>query len=79
MKKTIALLFLGCTLTGFAQEKKSKEPMFPSYKGLIMSGYQGWFRADGDEADNGWGHFGRRGKFDAENNTIDIWPDVSEY
>ena len=44
-----------------------------------MAGYQGWFRADGDEADNGWGHFGRDGKFDSDHNTIDIWPDVSEY
>jgi hypothetical protein len=44
-----------------------------------MAGYQGWFRADGDGSDSGWGHFGRNGKFDADHNTIDFWPDVSEY
>ncbi len=44
-----------------------------------MCGYQGWFRAPGDEADRGWRHYGRNGKFDPEHLTIDIWPDVSEY
>ena len=72
MKKVFTLLLLACVLNVFSQETKKKEAMYPSYKGLIMSGYQGWFRADGDEADTGWGHFGRGGKFDADNNTIDI-------
>jgi hypothetical protein len=79
MKRVILLLLIGCSLTAFSQNSESPEPMYPSYKGLVMCGYQGWFRADGDEADEGWGHFGRGGKFDPENNTIDIWPDVSEY
>jgi len=79
MKRIIVLLLIGCSLTAFSQDSKGPEPMYPSYKGLVMCGYQGWFRADGDEAAKGWGHFGRRGKFDVENNTIDIWPDVSEY
>ncbi len=30
-------------------------------------------------ANQGWGHYGRDGKFDADHNTIDFWPDVSEY
>jgi hypothetical protein len=79
MKRVFLLLFIGCTLAAYSQEKKQAEPMYPSYKGLVMAGYQGWFRADGDGADQGWGHFGRDGKFDVNNNTIDIWPDVSEY
>lgn len=62
-----------------AQTKHTKETKYPSYKGLIMAGYQGWFRAYGDGTDRGWGHYGRSGKFDAEHNTIDFWPDVSEY
>lgn len=78
MKRLIALLLIGTSILTYAQENK-KEIMFPSYKGLIMSGYQGWFRADGDKADRGWGHYGRGSAFDFENNTIDIWPDVSEY
>jgi len=79
MKKVIILILIGCTFTAFSQKAIDAEPIFPTYKGLVMAGYQGWFRADGDGSDQGWGHFGRRGKFDAENNTIDIWPDVSEY
>lgn len=78
MKKILILCLIGITIAGQSQEKE-KTVLYPSYKGLIMAGYQGWFRADGDEADRGWGHYGRGDKFDAEHNTIDIWPDVSEY
>jgi len=78
MKKLFILLLIGITVAGQSQEKE-KTILYPSYKGLIMAGYQGWFRADGDDANRGWGHFGRGDKFDAEHNTIDIWPDVSDY
>jgi hypothetical protein len=44
-----------------------------------MAGYQGWFRAEGDGSGEGWTHYGRGGKFDPDNTTIDFWPDVSEY
>lgn len=79
MKKIILLLFIAGSVVAYSQEIKEPVPMYPSYKGLVMCGYQGWFRADGDEAGRGWGHFGRGSEFDAENITIDIWPDVSEY
>lgn len=48
--------------------------MYPTYKGLIMAGYQGWFRAEGDEANRGWGHFGRGNKFNpaSENRFADF-------
>jgi len=52
-----------------AQTRHAKETNYPSYKGLIMAGYQGWFRAPAsgimypDEA----------------NIRNDMWPDVSEY
>ncbi len=78
MKKTLLILLALLAVTTYAQDNK-KEIMYPTYKGLIMAGYQGWFRAAGDEAGDGWGHYGRSDKFDADHNTIDIWPDVSEY
>ena len=78
MKKLFPILTVLLCFPILAQDSV-KEPMYPSYKGLIMAGYQGWFRADGDEAGNGWGHYGRGNTFDAKNNTIDFWPDVSEY
>lgn len=56
-----------------------KQIIYPEYKGLVMCGYQGWFRAEGDEAGRGWGHFGVGNKFDPENITIDLWPDMTEY
>ena len=79
MKKNIILILISCTLLTLAQEREESKPLYPSYKGLVMSGYQGWFRAEGDGTESGWGHYGRDGKFDNTHNTIDFWPDVSEY
>ena len=49
--------------------KHSPETMYPTYDGLIMAGYQGWFRV------------GRNGQMypSAAQIKIDMWPDVSEY
>jgi hypothetical protein len=54
---------------GSAQSKHSKETKYPSYKGLIMAGYQGWFRLP------------KEGVMypDEKQVRIDMWPDVSEY
>ncbi|MDP4290711.1 MAG: glycoside hydrolase family 71/99-like protein [Bacteroidota bacterium] len=53
----------------YAQNRHSQTTNYPSYKGLIMAGYQGWFRAQSD------------GKMypDETQVRIDMWPDVSEY
>jgi hypothetical protein len=49
--------------------KHAKQTKYPTYKGLIMAGYQGWFR----EATNGM-------LYPDENIVrLDMWPDVSEY
>lgn len=48
--------------------KHSSETLYPSYSGLIMAGYQGWFRVD-----NGIMYPSD------EHVRIDMWPDVSEY
>ena len=82
MKKNFAyILFVFVVLTAvptFAATKHSPTSRFPSYEGLIMCGYQGWFRAEGDGSGRGWVHYGR-GEFDSNNCTVDLWPDVSEY
>jgi len=52
-----------------AQTKHAKTTAYPSYKGLIMAGYQGWFRAPADEVMYP----------DEKQVRIDMWPDVSEY
>ncbi len=64
---------------GYSQSKQGLPGNYPSYKGLVMAGYQGWFRTPEDGSGKGWGHYGNDGKFDFQNNTIDFWPDVSEY
>ena len=82
MKKFCALVIIIIALsnlTSSSQNKHGQKTLYKSYKGLVMAGYQGWFRAEGDGSDSGWGHFGRNGKFDTDHNTIDFWPDVSEY
>lgn len=72
MKRTLVvsiLLFAGLFPSLTAQEKHASTSMYPTYNGLIMAGYQGWFRPQKD------------GKFYPDENQIriDMWPDVSEY
>lgn len=73
---TSILLTTGAFATG---SRHSSGSLFPTYEGRVMTGYQGWFRAEGDGSGRGWVHYGNNGKFDKVNNTIDFWPDVSEY
>ena len=54
-----------------------------SIVGKILSGYQGWFNAEGDGADLEWKHYrvtvdGVR-KFEPGFTSIDFWPDTSEF
>jgi hypothetical protein len=83
MKKIFAalfvmMLFLVSSQTQ-AQSKHGKAGVYSSYKGLVMAGYQGWFRTPGDGSGNSFGHYGRNGKFEDGNATVDFLPDVSEY
>jgi len=70
MQKIIisAILLLG-VLNIQAQNKHAKTTNYPSYKGLIMAGYQGWFRAPADGLMYP----------DEKQVRIDMWPDVREY
>jgi hypothetical protein len=53
----------------YAQNKHSKITDYPTYDGLVMAGYQGWFWAPKDGIMYP----------DADKIRIDMWPDVSEY
>jgi hypothetical protein len=72
MKTKSSCILIVCLLVTFytqAQNKHSKDSKFPNYKGLVMAGYQGWFRAPKDGL-----------MYPDENKIrIDMWPDVSEY
>lgn len=68
----LAGLILHNSSTG--QIKHSEQTLYPNYKGLIMAGYQGWFRAAGDGS--GANHFAYG---DEKRSGIDMWPDISEY
>src|SRR5258708_12387438 len=73
-------LFALCILNGALPETKhSPSSQFPSYKGLVMAGYQGWFNAPDDGAGRGWNHYVAHGEFGPGNCKVDCWPDVSEY
>ena len=70
MKKVylfLSIFFLSVTL--YAIPKHSRCTKYPSYKGLIMAGYQGWFNKPSKGL-----------MFPNENSVrIDMWPDISEY
>ncbi len=58
-----------------AQNKHSASTLYPNYEGLVMAGYQGWFRAPDDgSGSKGFSYFS-----DTNHAGIDMWPDVREY
>jgi hypothetical protein len=65
--------------SAFAENKHSATSRYPTYEGLVMCGYQGWFRAEGDSSGEGWSHYSNRGSLVAANLHPDFWPDVTEY
>lgn len=74
MKIILAFTVLFCSYFSFAQSHHAANTMYPSYKGLVMAGYQGWFRAEGDGSGAKNYSYGNEDKLG-----IDMWPDVSEY
>jgi len=69
----------GAVLSAPAQLRHEATSRYPAYAGLVMCGYQGWFRAPEDGAHEGWGHYAANGRFDAGHLHTDYWPDVTEY
>jgi len=53
--------------------------LHPSLDGRVVTGYQGWFRAEGDASGLGWVHHGPGRRFSPGACSIDIWPDLSEF
>ena len=81
MKKTVLITLL-IFFVGFqvsAQAKHAPKSKYMSYKGLVMAGYQGWFNCEGDDANRGWTHYNKSGKFEDGSCTIDFWPEMDEY
>ena len=60
---------------------------YTTYKGLLMTGYQGWFGTPGDGCSHAnhknteWYHYRENDMFKPGvlRNSIDLWPDMSEY
>jgi len=81
MKKALSIFILICiisfSLTG--QKKEKSEFRYPSYKGLVMCGYQGWHNTPTDGSERGWTHLGKGGNFKPGSCNIDLWPDIAEY
>jgi hypothetical protein len=71
----IALLLLSLFIAPLASQEVI-DPTSLNHK--IMAGYQGWFAAPGDGSGYGWIHWGGP-TIDADNITIDMWPDMREY
>ena len=71
MKKILFSIFFIFVFSNFslAKNKHSTSTKYPSYKGLVMAGYQGWFRAPKDGVMYP----------DETKIRIDMWPEVSEY
>ncbi len=46
-------------------------------EGKVVTGYQGWFGAEGDGSGLGWKHYGGR-DFGPGHCTFDLWPDMAE-
>ncbi len=55
------------------------EVRHPTLTGKVVTGYQGWFRAEGDASGLGWVHYGRGKGFTPQAYSFDIWPDLTEF
>ena len=54
-------------------------PLHPTLEGKVVTGYQGWFRAEGDSSGLGWVHYGPGPRFSPLAYSFDLWPDLAEF
>ncbi|NIG54952.1 glycoside hydrolase family 71/99-like protein [Chitinophaga sp. Cy-1792] len=73
------LIFLTICILSFHAKARQRPFHYPSYKGLVMAGYQGWFNTPNDGAGRGWHHYEHRGVFAPGSCEVDLWPDMREY
>jgi hypothetical protein len=57
----------------------AETPLHPTLAGKVVTGYQGWFRAEGDSSGLGWVHYGPGRRFSPQAYTFDLWPDLAEF
>ena len=74
MKAVFSALCLA--LTGLTA---ADSPRHATLEGKVVTGYQGWFRAEGDGSGLGWVHYGPGKRFSTEAYSFDLWPDLSEF
>jgi len=74
----LALGFLFCSIL-FSSSTVTAQPADPStMTGKIVCGYQGWFRAEGDNSGRGFSHYGPRDFGPESYAHVEMWPDMSE-
>jgi hypothetical protein len=73
MKAVLTALCFALAALGAAEG-----PLHPSLEGKVVTGYQGWFRAEGDASGLGWVHYGPGKRLAADTCSFDVWPDLSE-
>ena len=74
MKAVFSALCLALTALSAAEA-----PLHPALDGKVVTGYQGWFRAEGDASGLGWVHYGPGKRFSTQACSFDLWPDLSEF
>lgn len=62
-----------------SQYKHSIKPQFNSFTSKVMTGYQGWFTAEGDSAKLGWHRYAKDWVFTNKVSAFDAWPETKEY
>lgn len=64
--------FIVCLLFSIGITAQAAGKQYNSYKGLVMTGYQGWFNAPDDGANRGWYHYTGHDGFRPGSCTIDF-------
>ena len=67
-----ALVLVWAVLAG------AEGPLHATLEGKVVTGYQGWFRAEGDASGLGWVHYGPGKRLAPDQCSFDLWPDLSE-